>query len=134
MVNSITNKVYNNKNNLLSILNKVYKETKEIDKDNFLRMILFGSYARGEETDESDVDVLFVFKNIEDDSYIDRYSDVMWSILYRYGAVIGSIYEEEKYFGWDPIFYNNVEEDGYWYTPEKGLVKIKKGEILSDGY
>lgn len=47
---------------LKPILSSFKKEIKEILGKNFHDLILFGSYARGEESTESDIDLLVVLK------------------------------------------------------------------------
>jgi predicted nucleotidyltransferase len=50
---------------LKPILSSFKKEIKEILAKNFQDLILFGSYARGEESTESDIDLLVVLKKEE---------------------------------------------------------------------
>lgn len=50
---------------LKPILSSFKREIKEILGKNFQDLILFGSYARGEESTESDIDLLVVLKKEE---------------------------------------------------------------------
>jgi predicted nucleotidyltransferase len=50
---------------LKPILSSFKKEIEEILGKNFQNLILFGSYARGEESTESDIDLLVVLKKQE---------------------------------------------------------------------
>lgn len=49
-------------NEIKRILTKFKKGVKEISKGNLKRMILFGSYARGEAIEGSDIDILLIFE------------------------------------------------------------------------
>jgi len=51
--------------NLKSILFSFKKEIKAILGENLKELILFGSYARGEESSESDIDLLVVLEKEE---------------------------------------------------------------------
>ena len=48
------------------ILQDFVKELKKKFSDNFFQVLLFGSHARGEATEESDIDVLVVLNTIAD--------------------------------------------------------------------
>jgi len=47
---------------VIQILHEFKEDVKNILGDNFVEMILFGSYARGDYREDSDVDVLIVVK------------------------------------------------------------------------
>jgi predicted nucleotidyltransferase len=55
-----------------------------------LRVILFGSQAGGEATDESDVDVLVVLPNLEK-STLDTVLEIAWEVGFEAGKVISVI-------------------------------------------
>jgi len=56
-------------------------------------IVLFGSYARGEGRDESDVDVLII-----GDLKLDEVIDVAYPIFLRYGVYISPIVMSRNYF------------------------------------
>ena len=79
------------------------------------KIILFGSVAREEDSEESDIDILIVTKNTNDDIKIedDIYSKVMDVLLetkQRISIKMRSLkhYESHKDFP----FYSNIEKDG----------------------
>jgi predicted nucleotidyltransferase len=79
------------------------------------KIILFGSVARGEDTEESDIDILIITKNINDDLKIrdDVYSktwDVRLDTMVRISVKMRTIEQYEYYK--DFPFYVNVEKDG----------------------
>ena len=55
-----------------------------------IRVILFGSHARGEATDESDVDVLVVLPVLEK-STLDTVLEIAWEVGFEAGKVISVI-------------------------------------------
>jgi len=88
---------------------------KSLDFPEIEKIILFGSVARGEDTEESDVDILIVTKNVNDDLKIedDIYSkvmDILLETMIRISIKMRPIkhYESHKDFP----FYSNIEEDG----------------------
>lgn len=58
------------------ILQEFKKRLKMIYKDSLKEVILFGSMARGEFTEESDIDVLIVLDNIT--NYGDEFNKIFW--------------------------------------------------------
>ncbi|MCL2687625.1 MAG: nucleotidyltransferase domain-containing protein [Methanobrevibacter sp.] len=79
------------------------------------KIILFGSVARGEDTDESDIDVIIFTKKDEDEFKIkdDVYTKVM-DIVYEYmeyiSAKIIPINHYKKYKNFS--FFSNVDKEG----------------------
>ena len=73
------------------------------------RIILFGSYARGDYTEESDIDILIV-----GDVDFDYVIDFCTKLLLKYGVVINAIIESEEQFNkkinWS--FHRNVLKEG----------------------
>ncbi len=73
------------------------------------KIILFGSYARGDYTEESDIDILIVGE-VDFDYVI----DLCTKLLLKYGVVINAIVESEEQFNkrinWS--FHRNVLEEG----------------------
>ena len=56
-------------------------------------IVVFGSYARGESKEESDIDVLIV-----GDVKLDEIIDITYPILLRYGVYISPIVMSRDYF------------------------------------
>ena len=88
---------------------------KSLNHPEIERIVLFGSVAREEDTDESDVDILIITKDINDEFKIrdDIYTkvfDILLSIGVRISVKMRSVeqYETHKDFS----FYSNVEKDG----------------------
>ena len=88
---------------------------KSLNHPEIEKIILFGSVARGEDTEDSDIDILIITKNDEDEVNIeDDIDDKAWDILLETGEHLSvktrSINHYETYK--DFSFYSNVEKDG----------------------
>jgi len=88
---------------------------KSLNHPEIEKIILFGSVARGEDTAESDIDILIITKNINDDLKIrddvyDKVIDVLLETMVRISVKMRTIEHYETYK--DFPFYSNVEKDG----------------------
>lgn len=87
----------------------------EIFQEDILKIILYGSVARGEETSESDIDIAIIVKCDMDGARRERF--VLWSadMDMRYDRVISIIdIREDKMEKWGSVlpFYKNVQKEG----------------------
>ncbi|MGV3604173.1 MAG: nucleotidyltransferase family protein [Dyadobacter fermentans] len=79
------------------------------------KVILFGSYARGEEHEESDVDFLVVLKGIEINGYheIGLMSPFTFEMSLKYGLSVSAVpMSTEKFEGNNSPLSNNIHTDG----------------------
>jgi predicted nucleotidyltransferase len=85
--------------------------TKEVGQS--VRVIMFGSQARGDATKESDIDLLVILPSI--DAKITRLaSDIAWEVGFEAGKIISVIpdtKEQMKRFAFLP-FYRRIKEEG----------------------
>ena len=103
------------------VLNKVTEKictaAKEVLGEKLEKVVLFGSYARGDNDEESDVDIMVLADIAPEDvdktrdkirdlmEYIDLYNDVLVSLV----IVCSAIYHK---YGSVSRFYMNVQKDG----------------------
>ncbi|NIA12097.1 MAG: nucleotidyltransferase domain-containing protein [Nitrospiraceae bacterium] len=80
------------------ILTDITKSLEKIYKDGLKAVILYGSYARGDAIEESDIDIIVLLENVEDPvTEIDRCSESLWQIELKYDTLISIIPFKESY-------------------------------------
>ncbi|MBQ6885460.1 MAG: nucleotidyltransferase domain-containing protein [Clostridia bacterium] len=104
-------------NQLNSILQKFEQEAKAIFGDRLVSIVLFGSYARGDFDEESDIDILILadMSSEELSSYRGRIDTLCGDLLWEYGIVVSAIEKDvETYSKYSNIlpFYKNIEQEG----------------------
>jgi predicted nucleotidyltransferase len=74
---------------------------------------LFGSYARNEEDEESDIDVLIILDRIDNYSEeVDRTSALLSEISLAHGCSISCVFSTDEHFERsDTMFFLNVREE-----------------------
>jgi len=90
------------------------KEVKKLYGERLKRIILYGSYARGSATEDSDIDLLIVLKgDVKPGEEIDRMIDIITEINLRYDVLI-SVYpiSEEDYKKVNSPLLINVRREG----------------------
>ena len=91
-----------------SLLQKLYGER-------LAKVILFGSYARGDEKETSDIDFLVVLKDkkISTFSEIEKMNSLAYAIMLKYGKVISFVPTTQEKFDSSPnYFYRLVKQEG----------------------
>ncbi len=101
-----------------AIINAFKKNLKQLYGDNLHSVILYGSLARGEETEESDIDLIVVLKEMGD----------FWAEVRRIDELESSL-EEKNSFGIlisaIPLSLKNMEE-----TVTPLLLNVKKEGVV----
>ena len=87
----------------------------EIFKENIKMIILYGSVARNEAKDDSDIDIAIIMKNDMDEKTQEQF--IRWSadMDIRFDKVFSIIdIQEEKLEQWGNVlpFYKNVQKEG----------------------
>ena len=104
----------------LTVQNIIYEFTKEMRKifgTNLSTVIVYGSHARGDYNENSDVDVMILVKIPEEQipDYIDEVSDCAFEYLMKYGVDISPVLKNENHFKyWEETlpYYRNVRKEG----------------------
>jgi predicted nucleotidyltransferase len=81
------------------ILKEVKTKLKEIYKSRLKKIILYGSFARGDDTDGSDIDLIILLKDMKD-SINERknYFDTIWKLDLKFDTLISIIPLKEEDF------------------------------------
>lgn len=87
----------------------------DIFSSNILAVILYGSVARNDNTDDSDIDIVIIIKNEMDDATKERF--IHWSaeLDLRYDRIFSIIdIQEENMEKWGNVlpFYQNIQKEG----------------------
>ena len=102
---------------LNEILQKVYMRSKEIFGSSFDSVILFGSYARGDFDEESDIDILILadIPSAKLSDYREHIDALCGDLFWEYGIVISAIEKDtETYNRYSNLlpFYKNIAKEG----------------------
>lgn len=97
------------------ITNELIEGLKDLFNDRLVSIILYGSVARGTDTDESDVDIAIILKDAKSQSVQDKLVDFSLNLDLKYDKVFSVIdIDYEEFLKWENIlpFYKNVKKDG----------------------
>jgi predicted nucleotidyltransferase len=96
------------------ILDEFRKKIENIYGNKLMDIILFGSWARGEATEKSDIDLLIIIKGkIIPGKEIDRMIDIITEINLQYSILISVVpVSEEDYNTINSPFLINVRREG----------------------
>lgn len=99
------------------ILSELAELLKQVYGDKLKAVILYGSVARGNEDEDSDVDVMVLVdgNNLDLKKYDDKLSEVSTDISLKYLKVFSIIdVSYQEYRDWRNVspFYKNVSEEG----------------------
>jgi predicted nucleotidyltransferase len=100
-----------------TILVSYIEQVKKIYGNHLQKIILYGSYARGDATSSSDIDIMILvdLDDLEIKKYADELSDMTYDMNLDYDVMIMPIVKNEKHFNyWLEAypFYNNVSKEG----------------------
>lgn len=96
------------------IVEEFKKELENLYDKRFKSVVLYGSWARGEATEDSDIDILIILEGkVIPGEEIDRMIDIITEINLKYGVLI-SVYpvSEEEYHSVNSPLLINVRREG----------------------
>lgn len=97
------------------IKNELVEGLIDLFNDKLVSIILYGSVARGTNTDESDVDIAIILKDAKSQSVQDKLVDFTLNLDLKYDKVFSVIdIDYEEFLKWENVlpFYKNVKKDG----------------------
>ena len=105
------------KNKLNELLVKFTVEMKRIFEDKLVQVILYGSYATGNQEDGSDIDVMVLVEvdKISIKEYREEFADILFKLDFEYDVLLSPIiqnYEEFKKYKNASGFFKNVVKQG----------------------
>jgi predicted nucleotidyltransferase len=103
-----------------SVSNFVYefaKDMKRLFGQRLGSVVVYGSYARGDYTKKSDIDIMILVRMPEEDirNYVDAVSDCAFEYLLQYGIDISPVVKSEEHFYYwvDSLpYYRNIRDEG----------------------
>ena len=110
------NRVALNKNReLMKTIYDMIKELCSIYAGMITEVVLYGSYARGTQTEESDVDIAVILSGKPEKNMTDAMIDCVSSHELECGRILSVIdIDLEKYIQWKDVipFYKNIQKEG----------------------
>lgn len=106
---------------LTQIMHQLIQSVNELCSNRLTDAILFGSYARLEADDESDIDVMLLFDLPREEliSYRRVLAQITGDLLYDYGVVVSPIMESKHFFDRNRAsypFFANIDKEGIRYA------------------
>ena len=96
-------------------LEEIVEKTKPILGDNLDKIVLYGSYARGDFDQESDIDLVFFVHDNDTQKFAEAISDILWPLDLKYQVVIAEMVQSTEHFqqhlGILP-FYQHIQQEG----------------------
>ncbi len=103
--------------NIQDILQLFSQNVRRVLGNNLSKILVYGSYARGDYNEHSDIDVMILTSLPENEIEVveDELYDISFDLMMEYGTNISVIVKNEQHFkywlGALP-FYDNVEREG----------------------
>lgn len=97
------------------ITKELIEGLKNIYNESLVSIILYGSVAKGTDTDGSDVDIAIILKNAESQFIEDKLIDFTLDLDLKYDKVFSVIdIDYDEFMKWEDVlpFYKNVKKDG----------------------
>lgn len=96
-------------------LGEIIEKTKPVFGEALDKIVLYGSYARGDYDQESDIDVIFFVTKADPNSFSEAISDIIWPLDLKYEVVISEMVQSTEHFQkhLDILpFYQHIQQEG----------------------
>ena len=109
------------KNTLDVIISRIASFSKELFGDKFKNIILYGSYARGDYDEESDIDIMIMVDMDREElaGYRSKINKFCTDLDLEYNVLLSSKLQSESFFNeWktELPFYRNIVSEGVKYA------------------
>lgn len=97
------------------LLQQLIPEVVSIYGDLLVSVILYGSVAKGTQTEESDIDIALMLKSEETEDMRERMTDAVVDLELEYNKVLSVLridYKQFQLWGNTMPFYINIKKDG----------------------
>lgn len=97
------------------LIRRINSELQKKFKEKLAKIVLFGSYARGDYDNESDIDIFVLIEDDEPEKYSDEIVDLEVDLTIKFGVLPSIILRDINYFHENKEiipFYRNVEKEG----------------------
>ncbi|NJE25928.1 nucleotidyltransferase domain-containing protein [Thermococcus sp. MV5] len=99
--------------NLQILLRELKENLEKVLGDEIEDIILYGSYARGDYSKESDVDILLVVKQKLDLDKYEKINEIVTKLTLKYGVVVSILdYPKNAFMSLDSPFLQSVKREG----------------------
>ena len=97
-----------------TIIEELKRELNKIYGSRLVKLVLYGSAARGDSGPHSDIDIILVLKDLRSSSKeIDRISDILADMNMRYGVLVSVLPVDSDYYSKaEGPFWRNVQKEG----------------------
>ncbi len=103
--------------NIIEILSEVQRKAKELTGEHLVKVILYGSYARNSQDKYSDIDIMILVEDSEENikKYEDCFLDIAFELSLKYDILLSIIFKSNnqynRYLDILP-FYMNIQREG----------------------
>ncbi len=109
-------------NNIQNILNELILEIKNILKSKVNKIILYGSYARGDYKENSDLDIM-ILTDLSEEEIIDIRTEI-WDIASDIGLENNIMIS---------VMLKNIEDYNYWLDTLPFYMNVKEEGVIING-
>jgi len=99
---------------LKQILNELKIRFQELYSERLVQMVLYGSQARGDAVEGSDIDVLVVLRGeVNPFDELDRVGDIVYDISYENDTVVSCVFmDEDRFLHRNGPLLRNIRREG----------------------
>ncbi len=108
---------YKKDEKITEILSDIHNKVKELTGEHLVKVILYGSYARNSQDKYSDIDIMILVEDSEENikKYEDEFADTIFELSLKYDILLSIIFKSNnqfnKYLDILP-FYMTVHREG----------------------